>query len=126
MLVASAHQSEVAVKTAIPQTKMRRRPSRSASEPAVRTTVASARVYASTIHCRPLRPELRSDAMCESAVLTTAMSSMSIAVARQTTASVPRWLNFMARSLFRVMSRTTVARDGYRWAREPARVPGCG
>ena len=93
MVVASAQTSEVTVKIAIPQTKTRRRPRRSATEPAVRTTVASASVYASTIHCSPDRLASRSEAMWERAVLTTAMSSISIAVARQTTASVPPWLN---------------------------------
>src|SRR2546423_10280489 len=54
--------------------------------------------------------------MWESAVLTTAMSSISIAVARHTTASVPRWLNasFMAGSFVRGMSPRTVAAGGRR------------
>src|SRR5262245_35626629 len=41
----------------------------------------------------PVIPASRLDAMCGSAVLTTAMSSMSMAVARHTTARVPRRLN---------------------------------
>ena len=93
MLPAIAQTSEVTVKMPMPHAKTRRRPRRSATDPAVSTTVASASVYASTIHCRPERLAFRSSAMCERAVLTTAMSSISIAVARQTTASVPRWLN---------------------------------
>ena len=38
----------------------------------------------------------RSAAIADRAVLTTAMSSMSIAVAAQTTASVQRWVRVMA------------------------------
>ena len=85
-------------------------------------TVASARVYASTTHCRPEMLELRSSAMCESAVLTTAMSSISIAVARQTTASVPRWLNlgFMACPPVRVISRTVARGRCARPGSQPA------
>jgi hypothetical protein len=51
--------------------------------------------------------------MCESAVFTTAMSSISIAVARQTTASVPRWLKvvFMERPPVRVMTGLSLARS---------------
>ena len=44
MLGASAHASEDTVNTAIPQTKIRRRPKRSESEPALSTAVASASV----------------------------------------------------------------------------------
>ena len=81
---------DAAVKSERPIVKSRRRPSRSASEPAVSTTLASASVYASTTHCRPLRPVSRSSAMRDSAVFTTAMSSISIMVAAQTTARVQR------------------------------------
>ena len=88
MSVASAQAPEARVKIERPMVKSRRRPRRSASEPAVSTTLASASVYASTTHCRPDRPVSRSSAMRESAVFTTAMSSISIAVAAQTTASV--------------------------------------
>jgi len=42
--VATAHHSDVAVKIPIPHAKIRLRPSRSASEPAVSTTVARASV----------------------------------------------------------------------------------
>jgi hypothetical protein len=56
------------------------------------TVAASGRVYASTIHCRPERSVSRSAAMADRAVFTTAMSSMSMAVAAQTTASVQRWV----------------------------------
>ena len=57
-----------AVKRARPPVKRRRRPKRSASEPAVSTTLASASVYASTTHCRPLSPVPRSSAIRDSAV----------------------------------------------------------
>jgi hypothetical protein len=92
MWPARAQQRELVAKVPRPIRKSRRRPSRSASAPAVSTVAASASVYASTTHCRPERPVRRSAAMSDSAVLTTAMSSMSIAVAAQTTASVQRWL----------------------------------
>src|SRR5579862_219484 len=95
MLGASAHASEEIVNNPIPHWKTRRRPKRSDSEPALRTTVASASVYASTTHCTPVRPAWRSRAMCGSAVFTTAMSSINIAVARQTTARVPGLLNIL-------------------------------
>ena len=93
MLPAAPHQSDAPVKTTSPITKSRRRPNRSAIEPDVRTTAASATVYASTTHWRPEIPASRLDAIFGSAVLTTAMSSMSMAVARHTTARVPRRLN---------------------------------
>src|SRR3954447_24491570 len=44
------------------------------------------------IHWRPLRPVCRSSAIRDMAVFTTAMSSISIAVAAQTTTSVQRWV----------------------------------
>ena len=47
-------------------------------------------------HCRPERPVSRSAAIAVSAVLTTAMSSISIAVAAQTTASVQRCVAVIA------------------------------
>ena len=59
------------------------------------TVAASEMVYASTTHCSPDRPVSRSAAIADSAVLTTAMSSMSMAVAAQTTTSVQRWLLVM-------------------------------
>jgi hypothetical protein len=95
MSCARPHATEASVKPARPIVNRRLRPSRSASAPAVRTTLASASVYASTTHCRPPRPVFRSSAIRDSAVLTTAMSSISIAVAAQTTTSVQRWFSFM-------------------------------
>ena len=71
-----------------PSAKRRRRPKRSATAPAVSTVAASGIVYASTTHWRPLSPVSSPLAMSESAVLTTLMSSISIAVARQATAIV--------------------------------------
>jgi hypothetical protein len=99
MSVAAAHAAEATVKMARPMAKSRRRPMRSASEPAVSTVVAIASVYASTVHCRPARPAFRSSAIRERAVLTTAMSSMSIAVAAQTTTSVQRFVSIWFVSL---------------------------
>ena len=89
MFPAAAHTTEVTVKSTRPTTNSRLRPSRSARKPALSTVLASASVYASTTHCRPARSVFRSAAMSDSAVLTTAMSSMSMAVGGwHTTASV--------------------------------------
>ena len=56
-------------------------------------------------HCSPDRPVSRSAAIADSAVLTTAMSSMSMAVAAQTTASVQRWVRDIGED----------SREGTRW-----------
>ncbi len=50
---ARPHSSEPSPKAARPVWKMRRRPTRSAVEPASTRKLASTRVYASTVHCRP-------------------------------------------------------------------------
>ena len=63
----------------------------------------------------------RSPAIADSAVLTTAMSSMSIAVAAQTTASVQRWVRVM--SGLRIRGRDE---RGERAARTVAERPGDG
>src|SRR5262245_31594529 len=52
--------------------------------------------------------------MCGSAVLTTAMSSISIAVARQTTASMPGLLNICALSVRLVSTLRQVVKRGRR------------
>src|SRR6185436_14217892 len=104
---------EDSVKTTRPAEKRRRRPKRSASDPAVSTVEASASVYASTTHCRPLSPLSRSSAIRESAVFTTAISSISIAVAAHTTTRVQR---------FGVMRRFLPARS--RWRDLRGRTPG--
>src|SRR4051812_16479179 len=92
MSCASPQASEARVNSDRPMVNIRRRPRRSARKPALSTVLASASVYASTTHCRPLRPVPRSSAMRDNAVLTTAMSSMSIAVAAHTTTRVQRWM----------------------------------
>lgn len=91
MSAATVQSTEAAVNTRAPTTKTRRRPMRSAHAPALKTTVASASVYPSITHFSEFMLASNSRAMDGSAVLTTAMSSMSIAVAAQTTASVMRW-----------------------------------
>lgn len=70
--------------------KLRLRPNRSASEPAVSTVAARVNVYASMTHWTPDSPACGSFAMFGIAVLMTAMSSMSIAVTMQATARVRR------------------------------------
>src|SRR3546814_13886347 len=80
MFGARAQNRDAVVNHRMPMMKTWRRPRRSAHDPALRTTVANASVYASITHCRALTPVSRSDAIDGRAVLTTAMSSMSIAV----------------------------------------------
>src|SRR3546814_13912256 len=80
MFGARAQNRDAVVNHRMPMMKTWRRPRRSAHDPALRTTVANASVYASTTHCRALTPVSRSDAIDGRAVLTTAMSSMSLAV----------------------------------------------
>src|SRR3954468_3458177 len=93
---AAPHAADMAVKRTRPMANVRRRPRRSASEPAVSTVAARATVYASRIHWMLWKPACRSRAMLGTAVFTTAMSSMSIAVAAQTTVRVRRWRAFMS------------------------------
>jgi hypothetical protein len=71
-----------------PAANTARRPMRSAIEPAVRTTAASASVYASITHCRSVKLAPRSFWTEGSAVLTTVMSSSSMNVPMHTTISV--------------------------------------
>src|SRR3954451_2169921 len=103
----------MAVKRTRPMAKVRRRPRRSASEPAVSTVAASATVYASTIHWMLWKPACRSRAMLGTAVFTTAMSSMSIAVAAQTTVRVRRWRGVMS-GLLSGPQHVTVAGEAVR------------
>ena len=90
MLVASPQASEAPVNRIMPETNTSFRPRRSATDPALSTTAARASVYASTTHCTPVSPACRSRARYGSAVFTTAISSISIAVARHVITSVPR------------------------------------
>src|SRR3954469_21255782 len=103
----------MAVKRTRPMANVRRRPRRSASEPAVSTVAASATVYASTIHWMLWKPACRSRAMLGTAVFTTAMSSISIAVAAQTTVRVRRWRAFMS-GLLSGPQHVAVAEDAVR------------
>src|SRR3546814_3853085 len=90
MFGARAQNRDAGVNHRMPMMKTWRRPRRSAHDPALRTTVANASVYASITHCRALTPVSRSDAIDGRAVLTTAMSSMSIAVLTHTASRVAR------------------------------------
>ena len=67
-----------------PAANTRRRPSRSASEPAASTSAASDSAYASITHCRSLKLAPRSARIAGSATLTTVMSSSSMKVAADT------------------------------------------
>ncbi len=78
---ASAHSSEATVKIAMPMTKIRRRPKRSASEPPVSSIAASVSAYASITHCRSAKSALRSRSIAGSATFTIVMSSSSMKVA---------------------------------------------
>ena len=66
--------SEPSVNVARPVWKVRRRPTRSAVEPDSIRRLASTRVYASTVHCRPETDACRSCWMDGSATLTIVLS----------------------------------------------------
>src|SRR5262249_30781930 len=80
----SPQSRDAAEKIASPKAKSRRRPNRSASDPAVSTSAASVSAYASTTHCRSLKLAPRSSRIEGSATFTTVMSSRSITVATET------------------------------------------
>src|SRR5215208_565536 len=82
------HRNEATVKIKKPNVKTRRRPIRSASEPAVSRNAASVSEYASTTHWRLERLAPRLDWMSGSATLTTVMSSSSMNVATHTASKV--------------------------------------
>ncbi len=93
-LGASAHASEAAENSSRPARNERLRPSRSASDPAVSTTVASASEYTSITHCRSVKLAPRLCSSFGSAVFTTVMSSSSMNVA-MTTAERVHHLRFV-------------------------------
>jgi hypothetical protein len=80
--------SEATANSTIPKANTRRRPRRSASEPAVSTTAASVSAYASTTHCRSVNEDSRSRWISGSAVFTTVMSSRSMTVVTLTAVRV--------------------------------------
>src|SRR5215211_4822394 len=80
---ASAQSSEAREKIASPAANSLRRPSRSASEPAVSTSAASVSAYASTTHWRSVKLPPRSRRIDGSATLTTVMSRRSMNVATE-------------------------------------------
>ena len=85
---ASAQSSEATEKMPRPAANTRRRPSRSASDPAVSTRAASDSAYASTTHCRSVKLASRSSRIDGSATFTTVMSSSSMNVATETAIKV--------------------------------------
>jgi hypothetical protein len=78
MFCDNPHISEATANQAMPIRKIRRRPSRSPSEPPTRMNEAKVRVYALTVHCRPDRGASRSSARVGRATLTTVASSIAI------------------------------------------------
>ncbi len=84
--------SEASAKIPIPAANTARRPSRSAREPAVRTSAASDSVYASITHCTSVKEAPRSLWIEGSAVLTTVMSSRSMNVPTLTASRVHHFL----------------------------------
>ena len=89
---ASPATSEADEKIASPAANTARRPSRSASEPAVRTTAASDSVYASITHWTSVKLAERSFSIAGRAVFTTVMSSSSMKVPTLTATSVHHFL----------------------------------
>ncbi len=82
MFGASAATADDAVNSAMPATKMRRRPNRSPTAAAERRSTAKVRVYAFTVHSRPERLACRCSRMTGSAVSTTRLSSEAMKRAR--------------------------------------------
>ncbi len=72
---ASAAAADEAVNSAIPATKMRRRPNRSPKVAAERSSTAKVSVYALTVHSSPVSPAWRWTLMTGRAVETTRLSS---------------------------------------------------
>ena len=85
---ASAQSSDPAVKIARPIANSSLRPKMSASEPAVSSSAASDRAYASTTHCSWAKLACRSSWMLGSATFTIVTSTSSMNVPRQTASRV--------------------------------------
>ena len=94
-----------------PARNTRLRPSRSASEPALRTTVASMSEYASTTHWRSVKEAWSSFWISGSATLTTVMSSRSMKMATQTMTRA-RHFRSMARRPTEKDSATLASKGG--------------
>jgi hypothetical protein len=77
-LGASAHSSDASENSASPAWYTRRRPRRSAVDPASISRLASTSVYASTVHCRPDSVEWNERWMAGSATLTIVASKPTI------------------------------------------------
>ncbi len=88
MPVAPPHNADPSVKTTIPMANMRRRPRRSAVEPAVSRKAASVNAYASMTHCRSDSDPEKARWMSGSATFTIVMSSSSMNTPVQTAISV--------------------------------------
>jgi hypothetical protein len=75
---ATEHASDAVEKSARPTTSVRRRPSRSASEPASSSRLATTTVYASTVHCNAATPPPSSRPIAGRATFTAVASSPTI------------------------------------------------
>jgi len=87
MLGARPHSSEPIPNTARPTWKTRRRPTRSAVDPASSRKQASTSVYASIVHCRPDTDACRSRRIAGNATLTMEMSITTTTMLAQQIAS---------------------------------------
>ena len=85
--------SEAAEKIPSPIRNTARRPSRSANDPAVKTTAASASVYASITHWTSVKLADRSFSIDGRAVFTTVMSSSNMKVPTLTASKVHHFLD---------------------------------
>jgi len=106
--VANPHSSEAPVNTASPIRNNRRRPYMSDWLPAVSRNAASVSAYASTIHCRPEKPEPSPRWMSGSATVTIVISSNNVKMPGHTATSVHHLLPRRAGAPARC---STAARD---------------
>src|SRR5262245_48993493 len=125
MLGARPHSIEPTPNPARPIMKIRRRPYRSAVEPASTRKLASTSVYASTVHCSPDTGASRSRRSAGSATLTMEMSITTTRMLAQQIASTRsrrRWLS----SVISVRSGQVVGADGSRQHPLYATIPTLG
>ena len=85
---ARPHQSEALVNTAMPMTKISRRPYASATLPPISISAANVSAYPVTIHCSDDRSVPRSRWIDGRATFTTVLSSMIMKRPKETAASV--------------------------------------
>ncbi|CAE1147778.1 protein of unknown function [Serratia sp. Tan611] len=81
------HKADANEKTIRPRLKMRLGPKISPNAPALSSRAANASVYASTVHCNPLRPIFKLEPRLLRATLTTVASKLTIKKPIQTVSS---------------------------------------